>query len=110
VGHGGINIEIMNTFTPGPWEATQEEAPVIQTFSKHPTGIIARVYRNDNRAKADAALMAAAPELLEALELHIAFLASLNPGWLGKTTGKVGLLNEAYCKGSVALAKAKGTP
>lgn len=56
----------------------------------------------------DGPLLAAAPELLAALELHIAFLDSLNKGWLGKTTGDVGLLNKAYIKGSEALAKAKG--
>lgn len=31
-----------------------------------------------------------------ALKLHLEFLASLPPGWLAKTSGDVGLLNDAY--------------
>ena len=34
--------------------------------------------------------------LLHALKLHLAFLNSLPPGWIGHTSGDVGLLNEAY--------------
>lgn len=35
-------------------------------------------------------------QLEAALQLHLDFLASLPAGWLGKTTGDIGLLNEAY--------------
>lgn len=42
-------------------------------------------------------------DLLEkALRLHLDFLDSLPEGWLSKTVGDVGLLNEAY----IASAKA----
>lgn len=45
-------------------------------------------------------------ELLEALELAHAFLNSLPRGWLGKTTGDVGLLNDFYIKSGQAMDKA----
>lgn len=35
-------------------------------------------------------------ELENALQLHLDFLGSLPEGWLGKTCGDIGLLNEAY--------------
>ena len=35
-------------------------------------------------------------QLEHALQLHLDFLASLPPGWLGKTVADIGLLNEAY--------------
>lgn len=47
----------------------------------------------------------------EAADLFKQFLESLPKGWLGKTTGDVGLLNEAYIKlgkARAALALAKG--
>lgn len=34
--------------------------------------------------------------LEKALELHLAFLATLPVGWLAHTSGDVGLLNDAY--------------
>lgn len=46
--------------------------------------------------------------LREALELHLAFLKTLNSGWLGKTTGDIGLLNAAYLASTKALNY--GTP
>jgi ubiquinone biosynthesis protein Coq4 len=35
-------------------------------------------------------------QLETALQLHLDFLASLPKGWLGHTTGDIGLLNQAY--------------
>jgi hypothetical protein len=46
----------------------------------------------------------------EACELFVQFLGTLPKGWLGKTTGDIGLLNEAYLAQSrarAALAKAQ---
>ena len=37
-------------------------------------------------------------ELREALRLAHIFLDSLPPGWLGKTTGDIGALNDFYLK------------
>ena len=59
-----------HTHTHGPWHITDEGSQiVIQTFSNHPTGTLARIYRTDELANSDARLIAAAPELLEALQM-----------------------------------------
>lgn len=61
-----------HTHTPGPWHITDEGSQiVIQTFSDHPTGTLARIYRADELAYSDARLISAAPELLEALQMLI---------------------------------------
>ena len=58
-----------HTHTHGPCHITDEGSQiVIQTFSNHPTGTLARIYRTDELANSDARLIAAAPELLAALE------------------------------------------
>ena len=58
-----------HTHTQGPWHITDEGGQiVIQTFSNHPTGTLARIYRMDELANSDAHLVSAAPELLDALE------------------------------------------
>lgn len=49
-------------------------------------------------------------EYREACDMFIAFLRSLPQGWLGKTVGDIGLLNEAYLKqasAQSALAKVR---
>jgi hypothetical protein len=59
-----------HTHTPGPWHITDEGSQiVVQTFSDHPTGTLARIYRVDELAYSDARLISAAPELLEALQM-----------------------------------------
>jgi hypothetical protein len=58
-----------HTHTQGPWYITDEGSQiVVQTFSDHPTGTLARIYRADKLAHSDARLIAAAPEMLEALQ------------------------------------------
>jgi hypothetical protein len=42
-------------------------------------------------------------QLTKALNLHLAFLKSLPPGWLGKTVADIGLLNSAFIASSKAL-------
>ena len=104
--------------TPGEWHRTTAPNGDIQicTVNKgdEPNGIVATVrkasWTNKKEAEANARLLSASPELLESLELFIAFMASLNPGWLGKTTGDIGLLNDAYLLSAKAIAKAKGQP
>ena len=64
------NETMTNTHTHGPWDITDEGSQIIiQTFSPHPTGTLARIYRTDELAHLDARLIAAAPELLEALQM-----------------------------------------
>jgi hypothetical protein len=64
------NETMTHTHTHGPWHITDEGSQiVIQTFSNHPTGTLARIYRTDELANSDARLIAAAPELLEALQM-----------------------------------------
>lgn len=64
------NETMTHTHTHGPWHITDEGSQIIiQTFSPHPTGALARIYRTDELAHSDARLIAAAPELLEALEM-----------------------------------------
>ena len=59
-----------HTHTQGPWDITDEGSQiVVQTFSDHPTGTLARIYRVDELAYSDARLISAAPELLEALQM-----------------------------------------
>ena len=59
-----------HTHTPGPWHLADEGSQIaIQTFSPHPTGTLARTYRMDELARSDSRLIAAAPELLEALQM-----------------------------------------
>lgn len=47
-------------------------------------------------------------ELLESVLLAHEFLDSLPKGWLGKTSGDVGALNDFYIKSKLAITKAKG--
>ena len=58
--------------------------------------------------KADAHLYAAAPDYRRSADAFVAFLATLQKGWLGKLCGDIGLLNEAYLSHSAAKAKAEG--
>jgi len=65
-----LNETMTHTHTHGPWHITDEGSQiVIQTFSDHPTGTLARMYRADELAHSDARLISAAPELLEALQM-----------------------------------------
>lgn len=47
-------------------------------------------------------------ELLKAVQLALDFLDSLPSGWLGKTSGDVGLLNDFYLTAKPAVKKATG--
>lgn len=106
--------------TPGPWWHGPS-GPIMEGYSQPfavaqrgtanlVAGVFGDVRGGKNTAEANARLIAAAPELLTALNLHLEFLKSLPPGWLGKTSGDIGLLNDAYLTGNKALAKVNGTP
>lgn len=86
--------------TPGPWRVF---ADTIQTSPRLFSNKIAEVCsHNENKDfwKANAQLMAASPELLEALE----FIVNCTPA-----PGEDAVLNtEGYNKACAAIAKAKG--
>ena len=63
---------------------------------------------DSERQNQDAALLAAAPELLEALKTWTAFWDDMPKGQLGKLVFDVGLLNDAFIKTRAAIAKATG--
>jgi hypothetical protein len=87
-----------DTHTQGPWYITDEGSQiVVQTFSDHPTGTLARIYRADKLAHSDARLIAAAPDLLEALQ----DLLNYAGGWDAPADHPCG-------RARAAIAKAKG--
>ena len=99
--------------TPGPWGydlnhtvGRHEGGEWIESVCQLPVGTHKR--RPTRQEKADMRLIAAAPELLDALRLHLEFLSSVPKGWLGKTSGDIGALNDAYLTGNKALAKVEG--
>lgn len=53
-------------------------------------------FEDAEQVKANARLFAASKDLLDALNLAHEFLDSLPEGWLGKTTGDIGVLNDFY--------------
>jgi len=58
-----------NGHTPGPWSIDKEERWVIhEPEGKSGTLVVPEIYLDDDEAIANARLIAAAPELLEALE------------------------------------------
>ena len=88
------------THTQGPWKVTDEGSQiVIQTFAPHPTGTLARVYRTDKRAHADARLIAAAPDLLAALEALLADKYLSDPINAGRMAASRAAIAKATGKG-----------
>ena len=91
----------MSKHTPGPWEtsrdAVQEGHVQITVYSESDGERVATVFQ----CEANARLIAAAPDLLAALERSLNWLASY-PG--GGTLSRTGPLNQAH----QAIAKAKG--
>jgi hypothetical protein len=96
-----------HTHTPSPWHITDEGSQiVIQTFSDHPTGTLARIYRTDELARSNARLIAAAPSLLNAL-IAIKTQAELTALTFPNAPGRGDLLTIAGIAGE-AIAKAEG--
>lgn len=86
----------MNKHTPGPWTSTGQW---IEATNQAGTGVLATVHAihvTDQEADANAKIIAAAPDMAEALRLMIGE-AELHPSW-----AKLWCLSEARA----ALAKA----
>ena len=81
----------MNRFTPGPWEV----APDGNVISKR-AGVIERIavsiFCSKERRKANAQLIAAAPTMLDALELALDLINEL------ATSTQIGYLSDDECK------------
>ena len=71
----------MTKHTPGPWSIDKEERWVIhEPEGKSGTLVVPEIYLDDDEAIANARLIAAAPELLEALESFPGFLCGTESG------------------------------
>ena len=100
----------MGAHTPGPWVIARTSGSQIyvtqpQNHAGRKPGYYAEIRRftpNHDEVEANAHLIAAAPELLEAL-IHMASVAERD-GWQTATTGRQLFLWDA----KVAIAKAKG--
>jgi hypothetical protein len=64
-------------------------------------------YFPKKQTEANAALVAAAPELLEAVKLFQKFFDTMPKGQFGKISCDIGLMNDALLKSSAAIAKAE---
>ncbi|RRV80383.1 hypothetical protein [Stutzerimonas stutzeri] len=92
-----------NGHTPGPWSIDKEERWVIhEPEGKSGTLVVPEIYLDDDEAIANARLIAAAPELLAALE-------SAQMALMGYTHQNAVTL-AALEKARAAIAKARGTP
>lgn len=105
--------------TPGPWYRGARGTKDIQIITvdpktEEPGAVVAYVNRvawcNEEIARANAKLIAAAPDLLDALKTFLAFyndLSKSNPGFLGKLCLQdYAQFNEALLKAPAAIAKA----
>lgn len=102
----------MNKHTPGPWVATavSEYEWSIHNANGHPAPHALVIAPNGDllrrmRSRANARLIAAAPEMLEALE--IAFLALGREGGNAVGTSVPGV-RDAWLKARAAIARAEG--
>lgn len=98
-------------FTPGPWRlSTAEENSDGRTVRGPDSEIIAQTkrgfLRDDDRAKANAALIASAPEMLAALELLMRAESMQKGARDGCTMGEI---SQAIDAARAAIAKARAT-
>lgn len=94
--------------TPGPWTAHGHSVMGPDGLQVCQATQFPKRDRDPAIAELNAHLISAVPELLKALKMHQDFLSSLPKGWLAKTTGDIGLLNDAYLVGVKAQRKAAG--
>lgn len=93
-------------YTPNEWIVTYQHDGLFSVYGHADNAAQTPLLVAKDLSKANANLIATAPKLLKAVELHLAFLDSLPLGWLGNTTGDIGLLNEAYLTSRPAIAEA----
>ena len=94
------------THAPKTWlsKATASLGPQYVIYSEESGSDIAIVYNNDENTKANAELLAAAPELLEALENLLAWANIHDDGTYRQSTQALCVARNARA----AIAKAKG--
>lgn len=73
-----------------------------------PLGVVICVFGNGPTTVANARLIAAAPELYEALTVWMEFFDTMPKGQFGKICCDIGLMNEGFLKSRAALARARG--
>jgi hypothetical protein len=101
-----------NGHTPGPWIIDKEERWVIhEPEGKSGTLVVPEIYLDDDEAIANARLIAAAPDLLEALEatnaqMRIAY-ECVEAGRYDEALLHLGSMPRQRTE---AIAKARGTP
>ncbi|MBK9058109.1 MAG: hypothetical protein IPL82_09865 [Elusimicrobia bacterium] len=104
--------------TPGPWNFSKDGAEIFPETGPNGYVELCRVvgpwdgskFYDKGTAKANARLIAAAPEMLEALKSWLQFWDAMPKGQLGKIVCNIGFLNEAFLKTASAIAKAEGKP
>ena len=103
--------------TPGPWKYRRigaRRGPVRltdKTFVVTPEGGPAFAYLPEGRddiQEANALVIAAAPELLEALQIWMKFFDTMPKGQFGGISCDVGLMNDGFIKSARAISKATG--
>jgi len=94
-------------FTPGPWEVSGDM--IINGMENIAEVCRLDKYTKGGSKKANARLIAAAPDLLDALQTLWAFIEDVgksNPGWMGKLVIQdYAQMNEAYIKVPRAFAR-----
>ena len=96
----------MSKHTPGPWQWTQHFDPTISIY-KDGFGQIARLYDSSaGTGKANARLIAAAPDLLEALQGILGYFDSGNSVSVSQATIKA--RSDEVKAARAAIAKATG--
>ena len=105
----------MSKHTPGPWiwvGTNRLPKSKCYLYGKE-CALVGAALEGFTENTADAALIAAAPELLDALKTLLAFcedLSKSNPGYMAKMVLQdYGQWNQAFIKAPAAIAKAEGT-
>lgn len=91
--------------TPGPWSKKWDNE---SHFARGLYIVSEKVNIALMLSQVDADLIAAAPDLLEALYLWKQFWDSMPKGQLGRISCDIGILNDAFLTMGKAIAKAEG--